>query len=224
MPKNRTISSQAPQECGEGSTHRPWSPDRTVKAHERTASKVCSKCGEEKDASNFEGGRNTCRLCRFRIYYDKDKRRIADAKSYQARREKILAQKAVYHKEKYESLIKPYKSEYNQRPEVIAGKKLYNSAYGKRHYEQNKALYLAKFLKRRAAKMRALPVWADLEKINQIYEEARVKSESGIKYEVDHIVPLQSELVCGLHVHYNLRVITKEENRKKRNKLLDDIC
>lgn len=33
----RAISSQAPQECGEGSETRPWSPERTVKAHERAA-------------------------------------------------------------------------------------------------------------------------------------------------------------------------------------------
>lgn len=35
--KSRAISSQAPQECGEGSTTSAWSPDRTVKHHERAA-------------------------------------------------------------------------------------------------------------------------------------------------------------------------------------------
>jgi len=37
---------------------------------------------------------------------------------------------------------------------------------------------------------------------------------------VDHEIPLQGEDVCGLHVPWNLRVITQEENLKKSNKLV----
>jgi len=44
---------------------------------------------------------------------------------------------------------------------------------------------------------------------------------AGQRYVVDHIIPLISEAVCGLHVPWNLRVITQEENLKKSNKVVD---
>jgi hypothetical protein len=37
-------------------------------------------------------------------------------------------------------------------------------------------------------------------------------------FEVDHIVPIKHDQVCGLHVLRNLQVITRVENRAKGNK------
>ena len=57
-------------------------------------------------------------------------------------------------------------------------------------------------------------------KIGEFYKEAsKLSEETGIPHEVDHIIPLQGKNISGLHVPWNLRVITKEENRKKNNKL-----
>lgn len=71
-----------------------------------------------------------------------------------------------------------------------------------------------------AARMtQAMPSWADREAIAAIYVEAqRLTRETGIPHEVDHIEPLLGKNASGLHVHYNLRVITRTENRRKSNR------
>lgn len=74
-------------------------------------------------------------------------------------------------------------------------------------------------MKRKAAKLQAVPKWADEAKTLAIYSRAAKKTkDTGVPHQVDHIIPLQSPLVCGLHYHKNLRVVTAEKNMLKGNR------
>lgn len=65
----------------------------------------------------------------------------------------------------------------------------------------------------------ATPPWADWDKIVDVYEECtKLCEDTGEEHHVDHIIPLQGKLVCGLHVHTNLQILTAEENLTKSNK------
>lgn len=86
------------------------------------------------------------------------------------------------------------------------------------YQKSNPHVVIAAINRRRAAKLKATPAWADYEKIKEIY---RMAKEKGMH--VDHVYPLQGKLVCGLHVHQNLQIIAPVDNRRKSNKMPDEI-
>lgn len=72
---------------------------------------------------------------------------------------------------------------------------------------------------RNAVKAKASPVWANQFFISETYHLAALRTKMlGFKWHVDHIVPLQSKRVCGLHVENNLRVIPAFDNISKSNR------
>jgi 5-methylcytosine-specific restriction endonuclease McrA len=90
--------------------------------------------------------------------------------------------------------------------------------------ENNKVQVRADTKARRRKHRDATPLWLSRRQkseIRQLYQIAITMTQTtGEQYVVDHIVPLRGESVCGLHVPWNLRVITQEENLKKSNKLV----
>jgi hypothetical protein len=76
----------------------------------------------------------------------------------------------------------------------------------------------------RAKKIAAMPKWASQVEILKFYEKAKSESiNTGVRHSVDHIVPLNSKIVCGLHCEFNLRVITFSENSSKQNRHWPDM-
>lgn len=76
---------------------------------------------------------------------------------------------------------------------------------------------------RKTQRKEATPKWLTPEQKKKIlwyYQIADLLRKQGIDCQVDHVIPLMGKDVCGLHVPWNLMVITKEENTRKGNRLL----
>jgi hypothetical protein len=78
------------------------------------------------------------------------------------------------------------------------------------------------YAKTRMSRMKRIPVWLseqDQRAIKEMYKLAiRKEKETGIKWHVDHIIPLMGDNVSGLHVPQNLQVLPASENMRKSNK------
>lgn len=130
---------------------------------------------------------------------------------------------AVYHQsrriERKAELSEWFREYYKRNADVIKAR---TNKYSKDNRERLRSYNAARVMKRHALKKQSIPKWADLEAIKGIYMFARkLERETGIPHHVDHIVPLQSDLVCGLHVESNLRVVTRAQNQSKGNRYWD---
>ncbi|WDH24416.1 HNH endonuclease signature motif containing protein [Pseudomonas chlororaphis] len=89
--------------------------------------------------------------------------------------------------------------------------------------ERRKEILKSTAQQRKLALKSATPSWVDCDAIKALYVEAKQRTvATGIKHEVDHIIPIQGKRVCGLHVPWNLRVVTKAANIRKHAKFGDD--
>lgn len=109
------------------------------------------------------------------------------------------------------------KKKYDEQYRAIHGSRLKEMQLT--YYAANKPAYIARVVKRNAQKLKAHPKWANDFFIEEAYRLAALRTKMlGFKWHVDHIVPLQSKFVCGLHVENNLRVIPGAENLGKGNR------
>lgn len=92
----------------------------------------------------------------------------------------------------------------------------YKRDWAKRLRNRDRTMSLVYSRLRQQKLTQAMPVWTDAKKIAEIYA-ARQPGEH-----VDHIIPLKGidpetgeHVVCGLHVHQNLRITPADENGAK---------
>lgn len=129
---------------------------------------------------------------------------------------------------KREKARNDYKTKYGEkarerRRQYHANNKEKSAIYEKKRLINNRAYFNAKSSKRRAALLSRTPKWLNelhFQQINKIYQTALyLKEISKVSFDVDHIIPLQGKTVCGLHVPWNLQIITSTANNKKGNKI-----
>lgn len=170
--------------------------------------RVCSKCGVSKPHKEFhrytayrDGLRPDCKACRFivaKIWRD------ANPEEHRARAQAF----AVANPESRR------RSDHKWKAANVAQAREQCSKWGKANPDKVAALAA----KRRARLARAIPAWADAAAIAATYAGA-----ARWGWTVDHVVPVRSPLVCGLHVHANLQAIESSLNTAKGNRSWPDM-
>ncbi len=167
---------------------------------------------------------------------DPEKARQCNSASYYFHREERIAHQKAYDllhpqekKDRHSEWVKA------NRPKVRDYHREYQREYraadperererGRKWRKNNLDKDCAKVARRKASKLQATPKWANDFFIKEIYHLAKIRTKiMGFKWEVDHIVPLRSKLVCGLHVENNLQVIPESKNRSKSNHYWPDM-
>jgi hypothetical protein len=132
-------------------------------------------------------------------------------------RDKLTQKTYRWREENYER----YRSTANDNRRLKPNEKVKQAA--KKWRVNNKHKILAYNSARRASKSQATPPWLTkdhLREISETYKDARLMQEAtGIEHHVDHIEPLLGTNSCGLHVPWNLQILTAEENLRKGNRL-----
>ena len=208
-----------------------------MEAHECPATVRCSKCDRECLPTDFYGHSRQCKKCwleRCARYREENQEKIKRylKKWYSRNRDRVLDRCKTYNakSEVKEREKERQRARYSENRDAIqASRRQYYDSnpdarnrfleYQRQYYEGNRIRFLVRGAKRRAARKQAFPKWADPAKIAEFYLLAERKTrETGIRHVVDHIVPLQGKKVCGLHVEFNLQVLTEDENLRKFNK------
>lgn len=163
--------------------------------------KTCTKCGEEKPRSEFnkrqdakDGLRGYCRTCH-----------VANSTAWVAANGERFNERI-----RNDRAVNPEKYRARER-----------KSQAREYYRQRQKI---RTNLRRKRLRQATPTWVDQESIRGVYEAAASLTRGfGVDYHVDHIVPLRSKLVCGLHVRDNLRVVLAEVNLRKSNRRWPDM-
>ena len=190
------------------------------------------------------GLRSDCRDCvnnKSKIYYDTNSENVIQRTVAWAQENRLLVnflkrKRYLEDTDKYllkdrqyrlqnKGKLKEWSKEYRSRPEVKKKLQIYRLQYSnnpdnkiklkvlaKRWRDKNKDLVCYYSSNRRAKVREATPSWACQDTMKSFNKEAQYFGES-----VDHIIPLNTPLVCGLHCEFNLQLLPLSDNIKKNN-------
>jgi len=175
--------------------------------------KTCTRCNFQKELLHFaqrkassDGFNSACKECIF-VYKQSNKSNTSEYnKKYREKHRDVLIEKSNQWKK-------------DNSEKVALHKRYYRKAEPLKHsvWDANK----------RAKRLKRFPTWlteVDKQAISKVYEEAKQLSMiTGVSHQVDHIVPLLGKNVSGLHVPWNLQVLTSLENNIKNNKFYEAI-
>jgi len=173
---------------------------------ETIETQVCTKCRLEKPLSEYyfrkdtQKHRRDCQDCRSK--YNKTYQKAYDEANLEKRRASNKAWREA-NSERWQAICKAYREANREK------RRAYNKAWRKANPEKHRA----RSARHRAAKLQATPAWADLKKIEEIYLNCPPD------HHIDHYFPLQSPIMCGLHVENNLQILPAKENISKGNRV-----
>lgn len=193
--------------------------------------KKCGKCGDTKLIGEFnknkhskDGHQAYCKSC-YKLYmeiYRKTNRDsiILQSKLYrEANRDEIRASQKEYYEANRDAVLsrkQSYSKLYYAANKASIGFR--NRSYGKSYRKINSDKINAKTAIRRASKLQATPLWCNPAAVADFYVASKMfKLYTGDEYHVDHIVPLKSDVVCGLHCESNLQLLLSSDNLSKGN-------
>ena len=162
---------------------------------------VCTKCGIDKPLSSFSTNgtglyKKRCKPCR-----SADQSARYAAKPIEQRRAEM---------QRISEWVRRNPDKYRE--------------YARKTRKAKPDHYRLKVQLRRRRYRAATPSWADRAAIAAIYRRAaEMTATTGVPHEVDHIVPLTSTMVCGLHCEANLQVLPMLENKRKNNLIWPDM-
>jgi hypothetical protein len=173
-----------------------------------------------------------CNRLRMRKYWDLNpdavKKRNKMLQGYKFRNPENYAKHLEAKKQKWQTDIE-YRTKLNEKTKETNRIRYQDPEYkakisqqGKEWFKNNAGLAKAKRARRRASMSNATPNWLNAiqkAQIAEFYEVATaLEAQTGIKRHVDHIVPLKANGISGLHVPWNLQILTAHENLSKRNR------
>jgi hypothetical protein len=182
--------------------------------------KVCKGCAESKAVSLFAFSRGMprsyCKPCWSRKNCESDK----------LNRERVNRRIMLWnHARKPVQMLYPLIPRHIQAARRKAQNIAWKLANPEKHAESqakwaaaNKHISMEVVRRRQAKKLKATPKWASREAMQAFYRMAVELTEMGVPHDVDHIIPLQHKLVCGLHCEANLQVLPRWSTPSKKGK------